>query len=233
MPTPTTPFLPAGAAPADAPRPRLVARMLSRTRRRQLEEAIAAGRLREGERIDLLAVEGLRALARKSLQLLVGGGVAFAGLNLAVRAVRHSAPLLGESSPAARALVLVLANAAAYIVMVPVHEALHAATIVALGGRPRFGLKLPFAAYCTAPGQLFTRDGYTVVALAPMVVLSAAGAVLTWLSPDVAACVLFGLAGNVSGAVGDLDTVARLRRRPSATLVADTETGYIAYEPAL
>jgi len=233
MPTPTTPSLPTGAAPADAPRPRLVARMLSRTRRRQLEDAIAADRLREVERFDLLAVEGLRALARKSLWLLVAGGVAFAGLNLVVRAVRQSGPLLGESSPATRALVLVLANAAAYIVMVPVHEALHAATIVALGGRPRFGLKLPFAAYCTAPGQLFTRDGYTAVALAPLGIISAAGAVLTWLSPDAAAYVLFGLAGNVSGAVGDLDTVARLRRRPHTTLVADTETGYIAYEPAL
>ena len=232
MPTPTTPSLPAGAAPADAPRPRLVARMLSRTRRRQLEDAIAADRLREVERFDLLAVEGLRALARKSLWLLVAGGVAFAGLNLAVRAVRQSGPLLGESSPATRVLVLVLENAAAYIVMVPVHEALHAATIVALGGRPRFGLKLPFAAYCTAPGQLFTRDGYTAVALAPLVIISAAGAGFTWLSPDAAAYVLFGLAGNVSGAVGDLDTVARLRRRPRTTLVADTETGYIAYEPA-
>jgi len=232
MPTPTTPSLPAGAAPADAPRPRLVARMLYRTRRRQLEDAIAADRLREVERFDLLAVEGLRALARKSLWLLVAGGVAFAGLNLAVRAVRQSGPLLGESSPATRVLVLVLANAAAYIVMVPVHEALHAATIVALGGRPRFGLKLPFAAYCTAQGQLFTRDGYTAVALAPLVIISAAGAALTWLSPDAAAYVLFWLAGNVSGAVGDLDTVARLRRRPRTTLVADTETGYIAYEPA-
>src|SRR5258706_15997531 len=90
MPTPTTPSLPAGAAPADAPRPRLVARMLSRTRRRQLEEAIAAGRLREVERFDLLAGEGLRTLARKSLWLLVAGGVGFfgphpAGLGLGAR----------------------------------------------------------------------------------------------------------------------------------------------------
>src|SRR5258707_12843230 len=129
MPTPPTPSSPVDAAPADAPRPRLVARLLSRTRRGHLEQAIAAGRLREVERFDLRGVEGLRALARKSLWLLVAGGVAFASLNLAVRAVRHSGPLLGESSPAARALVLVLANVAAYIVMVPVHEALHAAVI--------------------------------------------------------------------------------------------------------
>src|SRR5258708_37680851 len=74
MPTPTTPSSPVDAAPADAPRPRLVARLLSRTRRGHLEQAIAAGRLREVERFDLLAVEGPRALARKRLWRLVAGG---------------------------------------------------------------------------------------------------------------------------------------------------------------
>src|SRR5260370_27222828 len=107
MPTPTTPSLPAGAAPADAPRPRLVARMLSRTRRGQLEQAIAAGRLREVERFDLLAVEGLRALARKSLWLLVAGGVGFARPHPTGPAVPHSRPPLRESAPAARAPVRV------------------------------------------------------------------------------------------------------------------------------
>src|SRR5260221_5980116 len=112
MPTPTTPSPPVGAAPADAPRPRLVARMLSRTRRGQLEQAIAAGRLREVERFDLLAVEGLRALARKSLWLLVAGGVGVARLQLTGRGLRHSGPLLGQGSPAGRPPVLRLAEAA-------------------------------------------------------------------------------------------------------------------------
>src|SRR5260221_6156032 len=98
MPTPTTPSLPAGAAPADAPRPRLVARMLSRTWRRQLEEAIAAGRLREVERFDLLAVEGLRTLARKSLWLLVAGGGAFSRLKPAGPALAVSGPPLRRSA---------------------------------------------------------------------------------------------------------------------------------------
>jgi hypothetical protein len=82
---------------------------------------------------------------------------------------------------------------------------------------------------CT--GQGVAAFAWRAVAL--LVVISAAGVVLTWLSPDAAAYLLFGLAGNVSGAVGDLDTVARLRHRPNTTLVADTETGYIAYEPML
>src|SRR5258707_4881428 len=100
MPTPPTPSSPVDAAPADAPRPRLVARLLSRTRRGHLEQAIAAGRLREVERFDLLAVEGLRALARKSLWLLVAGGVAFSRLYPTGRSVPHRRPLLARSSPA-------------------------------------------------------------------------------------------------------------------------------------
>src|SRR5260370_40791532 len=107
MPTPTTPSLPAGAAPADAPRPRLVARMLSRTRRGQLEQAIAAGRLREVERFDLLAVEGLRALARKSLWLLVAGGGGVAGLHLAGPGGPPRGSPLRARTPAARPRVVV------------------------------------------------------------------------------------------------------------------------------
>lgn len=210
---------------------RLVARFTGDTLRKRLLDAVAHGRLRELERFDLLAEEGLPAMARRSLWLLLASGAAFAGLGFAARMARHAGPLLGDGSPLLRGTVLVLANAAAYVVMVPAHEAVHAATILALGGRPRFGLRLPLAAFCTAPDQLFTRDGYFAVALAPVLMISAAGAAITWLWPDLGACLLFGLAGNVAGAVGDLDTVGRLRRVPSDTLIADTETGYIAYAP--
>jgi hypothetical protein len=43
------------------------------------------------------------------------------------------------------------------------------------------------------------------------------------------AFVILGLAGNVSGAVGDLATMRRVRRLPSEAVLSDTETGYIAY----
>src|SRR5258706_3152461 len=126
MPTPTTPSLPAGAAPADAPRPRLVARMLSRTRRRQLEDAIAAGRLREVERFDLLAVEGLRALARKSLWLLVAGGGAGAGPHLAALAARAGGPPPGAACPPPRPLGALLGNDPPFTIVCTLHHVLPA-----------------------------------------------------------------------------------------------------------
>src|SRR5262249_40614383 len=135
--------------------------------------------------------------------------------------------------PLLRGLVLIAANLASYAAILPLHEAVHAAVILALGGRPRFGLKLPFAAFCTAPNQLFTRNGYVAIALAPLVVLSVAGAVIIWLAPSLGASIIFGLAGNVSGAVGDLASVWHLRRLPSSVLVADTESGYTAYTVVL
>src|SRR5258708_36609080 len=111
MPTPTTPSSPVDAAPADAPRPRLVARLLSRTRRGHLEEAIAAGRLREVERFDLLAVEGLRTLARKSLWLLVAGGGGVGGLHPGGSGLWGSGPGCCGSARARRAPGCALCNA--------------------------------------------------------------------------------------------------------------------------
>lgn len=208
---------------------RLIAPFLSLAQRVRLTQALREYRLREIDRTELLAPEQLPQLASRSLWLLLGSTVGFAALDIAVRGAHHSGPLLGTGSPVLRAVALVAANIAAYVVMIPLHEALHAAIILGLGGRPRFGLKLPLAAYCTAPGQLFTRNGYTVVALAPLIGLTIVGVALTWLAPDLGACVLFGLAGNVAGAVGDLAVVGRLRQLPASTLIADTETGYTAY----
>ena len=139
---------------------------------------------------------------------------------------------LGAQSLVLRALALLALNMVAYVVMLPLHEGVHAAMILVLGGRPRFGLKLPFAAFCTAPGQIFVRNGYLAVALAPLTVLTVVGAVATWIWPGLGACIVLGLAGNVSGAVGDLASSARLLRLPVTTLVTDTDTGYVAYLPS-
>jgi hypothetical protein len=217
-----------GGAPPPSPR-RLVARFVTRARRAHIAQAEARGRLHEIAGEELLAPERLPALATASLWLLLASGAGFVALEIAARSIQGTGPLLGGGAPLGRAMLLVLANAASYAVMVPAHEAVHAAVMLALGGRPRFGLKLPLAAYCTAPGQLFTRAGYAAIALAPLLVLTAAGAAVTWLAPDVGACLLFGLAGNVSGAVGDLAAVARLRRLPSDSLIEDTQTGFRAF----
>jgi Putative zincin peptidase len=213
-------------------RVRIVARRLPAKERTRLEEAVRAGRLRQIARTDLLAPEALPRLAGQSLLLLVASGAAFGVLDAVARAAGHGGPLLPGLSPQVRAAVIVGANIAAYLAILPIHEAVHAAVILALGGRPTFGLKLPLAAYTTAPGQLFTRGGYRVIALAPLVALTAAGVVLTCLAPNLGALLLFGFAGNVAGAVGDLAAVGQLRTLPKSALIEDTATGFVAYEAA-
>src|SRR5690349_17740362 len=71
--------------PADAdPRGmRLVARMLAASVRQRLVAAIRSGRLREIDRIDLLAEEGLPQLARHGAWLLVAATAGFVGLDVA------------------------------------------------------------------------------------------------------------------------------------------------------
>jgi hypothetical protein len=209
---------------------RLLSRFLRQSERRRLEAAVAEGRLEPVEQLDLLAPEGLPELARWSLLLLVASLAFFIALDIAATDAG-----LGRSSVPPFHLTwlvvigLVVANLAAYVAVLPLHEAIHAAAILGLGGNPRFGLKLPLAVYCTAPGQLFTREGYLVVAGAPLFVISVLGIVATVLAPSAAAFIILGLTGNVAGAVGDLATMRRVRRLPHATILADMESGYIAY----
>jgi putative zincin peptidase len=210
---------------------RLVSRLASASSRRSIAAALAAGRLRTVDEVDLLSEESLHDLAPMSLYLLLGSGVVFVALVIAAQQAYHAGQLFDAQSPVLRALALLALNVVAYVVMLPLHEGVHATMILALGGRPRFGLKLPFAAYCTAPGQIFARDGYLAVALAPLIVLTVVGAVATWLWPGLGACIVLGLAGNVSGAVGDLASSVRLLRLPATALVTDTDTGYVAYMP--
>jgi hypothetical protein len=206
---------------------RLIARLLSASERKRLTQALAAGRLRQREQIDILSQERLPQLAMWSLVLLILSGCAFVVFGM-IAASLHRETLINVS--ALTVVLLIALNVLAYVVMIPLHEAVHAAVILALGGRPTFGLKWPLAAYCTAPGQLFTRNGYIAVAIAPLIVLSLVGVVILWFAPEAGICLIFGLAGNVSGAVGDLAVVKRMRRLPKSLLILDTETGYIAYE---
>jgi len=197
-----------------------------------MEDDARAGRLVQVATSDTLAEEMLPRLARQSLWLLLISAALYALLIGAARRAGHSGPLLGGGPLALRIVLLLTANILGYVLMIPAHEAMHALVILALGGRPRFGLRLPLAAYCTAPNQLFLRNGYIAVALAPLVALSVAALILAGLAPNVAALLLLAVAGNVSGAVGDLAVVNEVRRRPAQTLIADTATGYIAYREA-
>lgn len=218
---------------ADAPQAvsglRLVSRLLHGAARRRIAAALRTGNLRVVAQTDLLAPARLPGLARESLMLLVAGGSFFAIINIIAWDIHGVTSLPGPGSTLSKLFLLVIANLLAYAIMLPLHEGIHAVTILLLGGRPRFGLRLPIAAYCTAPGQVFTRKGYIAVALAPLVVLTAVGVVITALWPQWATWLWFFFAGNISGAVGDLATASDVRHLPQDALIADNESGYTAY----
>ena len=220
-----------GMPPPDAPsvarsvRTRLAPRLFWPRARRATNAALAAGHIQRVATEDLLSPERLPALARQCLALLLVSGAGYLALDLAAMAARH----VGVPLNAVSVVGLIAGSIVLYCAILPVHEAIHATVILALGGRPRFGLRLPLALYCTAPDHVFTRAGYVAVALAPLVALSAAGAAVTWLWPIAGAYLVLALAGNVAGAVGDLAAVAAMRRLPAGALIADTATGFAAY----
>ena len=95
-----------------------------------------------------------------------------------------------------------------------------------VGGRPYFGAKLPLALFCGARERLFPRNSYLVIGLAPLIVITLAALLFTCWRPDLAPYTLLAVAGNLSGAAGDLWVVRGLLRQASSVLVEDTEVGY-------
>jgi hypothetical protein len=195
-----------------------------------LQAAVDAGQLRKRDEIALLEPEQLRPLALLSLLLLIIGGIFFLTLNLAAYYWRrHTLPLHLSFWEIVLWLVV---NLVGYIVILLVHEGLHALMFLFWGGKPYFGAKLPLALYCGAKDQLFRRDQYLAVGLAPLAVITLAGVCLTLFTPVLASYTLFATIGNCSGAAGDLWVAVRLMRYPASQLVEDTEAGYRAWEIA-
>lgn len=197
-------------------------------RRAVLQAAVDSGRVRQIDEMALLEPEQMLPLARFSLQLLLVGGIFFIVLNLGAyiwRTGQH-----GASLNFGLVALWVGLNVLGYILVLPFHEFIHGVTISVLGGKPHYGAKLPFALYCGAKDQIFSCQYYRLIALAPFVIISLAGIVLTLLAPALAPYFLFALVGNVSGAAGDIWMAQRLRRLPADALIEDLETGYRAWE---
>lgn len=197
-----------------------------RTREEQVK--IDVGKLRKVDEIELLAPQQMQPLAQLSLVMLGIGLVIFVALNLGAYAWHYHAVIAPLSFPAI--VLWIFLNILAYIVILPLHEAIHGLAFLLWGGKPYFGTKLPFALYCGAKQQLFRRNQYLVVGLAPLVVITLAAIVLTLAAPGLASYVLFGTVGNFSGAAGDVWVAQRLWKQPSHILVEDTQDGYTAWE---
>src|SRR5579859_7005787 len=198
--------------------------------RAKQQAAIDAGHIRKVEELALLEREQLLPLARLSLQLLLLGALFFGLLNYGAFVLHYRT--LNPGITGGGLLLWLLISVVGYCLMLPLHEALHGAAFLLWGGKPHFGVKLPYALYCGARNQLFRRNQYLVVGLAPLVVITLAGIIFTLLSPALASYVIFATVGNVSGAAGDVWVAARLLRLPGTALVEDTETGYRAWEIA-
>jgi hypothetical protein len=192
------------------------------------QKAIDAGQLRKREELELLGPEQLLPLARLSLLMLLIGGLCFTALNYAAYYWQKHTLSLGITGSGL--LLWFDINDVGYIVILPFHEVVHAAAFLLWGGKPYFGTKLPLAIYCGAKQQLFRRNQYLVVGLAPLVLITVVGVVFTLLSPAPASYSIFATVGNFSGAAGDVWVARRILRQPASVLVEDTQTGYRGWE---
>jgi hypothetical protein len=103
------------------------------------------------------------------------------------------------------------------------HEAIHGLFFwVFTRSRPVFGVKLLFA-YAGAPDWYIPRNQYSIVGIAPLVMISLVGFLLIPLIPlSTAQILLFGMVMNAAGAVGDIYVCGRVLRLPPDVLVRDT-----------
>ena len=197
--------------------------------REEQQAAIDAGYLRKRDELELLEdPQQVRGLVVLSLLLFVVGGIFFVVLNIVAYIAQTS--IAGGSIGAWEVISWFVINIVVYILVMFLHEGIHALAFAFWGGQPYFGAKLPVALFCGAKNQIFRRNHYLVVGLAPFVVITIAGILFTLLSPALAAYTLFGTIGNFSGAAGDLWVVMKLWRQPPSMLVEDTETGYTVWE---
>jgi signal transduction histidine kinase len=192
------------------------------------QAAIDAGLLHKRDELELLDPQNLRPLLMVSVVMLIIGTVFFVVLNIASYiAQTHSTP--GQIGGWGLFLWIGI-NILAYIVVMFLHEGLHALAFLFWGGKPYFGAKLPVALYCGAKNQLFRRNQYLVVGLAPFVVISLAAIIFTLFSPALASYTLFASIGNFSGAAGDVWSVWKILRHPAEVFIEDTESGYRVWE---
>lgn len=197
-------------------------------RRNTWQIAADAGQLRMLDEMALLEPEQLRPLATFSLQLFAIGGIFFVVLNLLAyiwRTGQH-----GVTLNPGQVVLWLFVNLASYLLILPLHEVLHGLAFTLWGGKPYYGTKLPLALFCSAHDQLFPRNYYFVIGLAPLVVITLAGIIFTLLAPALSPYILLATIGNFSGAAGDLWVVQRLRSVPASALVEDRETGYRVWE---
>ena len=180
----------------------------------------------------------LALVALASLPVLVLGLLLFL-LPLALRtgqAGSVSVRVEVTSSNVNWAFAALIAVVVLLLLLVVVHEAIHAVLFRQLGGSPRFGVGLYGGllpgVYVTAPGTLFSRGQFLLIALAPTVVISVVGFLLVLLAPF-GGYLVVPLAAHLACCLGDWDLAVATLQRPRGTLVEDTAVGARFYRPGV
>ena len=124
----------------------------------------------------------------------------------------------------------VLAFLLGYAGVLVLHELVHGLFFVIFTrSRPHFGLKQMYA-YACAPDWYIPRNQFLVVGLAPFILITLGGFVLLPLaSVNLATFMLFAMAVNASGAIGDLYTVVWILRFPANAFVCDHGEKFTIY----
>lgn len=127
---------------------------------------------------------------------------------------------------------LLAAMLALVALQVTLHELIHGLFFrLFTGARPRYALKLMYA-YAAAPDWYLPRNQHLVTALAPLVLMTAAGLGLLPVVPArLIPALLFVLAANAAGAAGDMVVAGWLLRQPSSALVRDAGDAITVYHP--
>jgi hypothetical protein len=103
------------------------------------------------------------------------------------------------------------------------HEAIHGLFFwIFTRSKPVFGIKLLFA-YAGAPEWYVPRNQYSIVGLAPLILISVGGfLVIPLTSLYVAQPLLLGMVMNAAGAMGDIYVCVKVLRLPPDVLIQDT-----------
>ncbi len=109
------------------------------------------------------------------------------------------------------------------LAVLPLHEWVHGLVIRWFGHRPRYGVKW-LVLFATSDGALFRRNEFIRIALAPLVLISAAaGIIMPFLPMGLAYWLGLAIVVNAAGAVGDLWMTAVVLRFEPSVLIRDEE----------
>ncbi|BAZ09034.1 hypothetical protein NIES4071_08400 [Calothrix sp. NIES-4071] len=114
-----------------------------------------------------------------------------------------------------------------------IHELVHGIAFAAFGGSPRYGFKVKFLlplAYATSPGDYFRRNAFIIIGLAPLIVIDVVCLLLLAIFPQTS-WLIWVIAFNTAGAIGDIWIAVQLLRCPKSVQVEDREEGMAIYAP--